>query len=64
VRDVAEKAARRQIRRWGQNLGSVGECPHLSGAHGVGQVLQDGFEFELVLPLITAYIGGQLFNCY
>jgi len=25
----------------------VGECPHLSGARGVGRFLQDGFEFEL-----------------
>jgi hypothetical protein len=30
----------------GLNPESGGECPHLSGARGVGQVLQDSFEFE------------------
>jgi len=30
---------------WGRFPESVGECPHLSGARGVGQILQDGFEF-------------------
>jgi hypothetical protein len=34
----------------------VGESPHLSGARGVGPVLQGGFEFELD----TLYIGGQV----
>jgi hypothetical protein len=32
---------------WGHFPESAGECPHLSGARGVGQILQDGFEFEL-----------------
>jgi hypothetical protein len=36
-RDVAGKAARRRIRRWGKNPESVGERPHLSGARGVGR---------------------------
>jgi hypothetical protein len=46
-RDVADKTTRCRIRRWGLNPESVGESPHLSGARGVGQILQDGFEFEL-----------------
>ena len=47
ARELADKATRRRIRHLGLNPESVGECPHLSGARGVGQVLQDGFEFEL-----------------
>jgi hypothetical protein len=43
-RDLAGKAIRRRIRPpaprswrgWSQNPESVGECPHLSGARGVG----------------------------
>jgi hypothetical protein len=38
-RDLAEKATRCRIRRWGQNPESVGECPHLSDALGVRQFL-------------------------
>jgi hypothetical protein len=30
---------------WGRSPESVGECPHLSGARGVGRVLQDDFGF-------------------
>jgi len=56
---LADKATRRRIRRWGQNPESVGERPHLSGARGVGQVLQDGFEFELGTSITIAYIGGR-----
>ena len=55
-RDLAGKATRRRIRRWGLNPESVGECPHLSGARGAGPVLQGGFEFELD----TLCIGGQV----
>jgi hypothetical protein len=36
-RELADKATKRQIRRWGQNPESVGESPHLSGARGVGR---------------------------
>ena len=43
---------------WGRFLESVGECPHLSGARGVGPVLQDG----LNTPVITAYIRRQRFS--
>ena len=32
----------------------------LSAAAGVGQILQDGFELELILPSFTADIGGQV----
>jgi hypothetical protein len=38
-RDLADKATRRRIRRWGLNPESVGECPHLSGARGVSRAL-------------------------
>ena len=41
---------------WGRDRESVGECPHLSGARGVGPVLQGGLEFEPD----TEYIGGQV----
>ena len=54
---MAEKATRRRIRRWGRDPESVGECPHLSGARGVGQILQDGFEFY-AFAHTTACIGG------
>ena len=37
ARDLADKATRRRIRRWGRIPESVGECPHLSGARGVGR---------------------------
>lgn len=57
ARDLEEKTTRRRIRRWGRIPEGVGECPRLSGVRGVGQVLQDDFEF--VLLLITAYIGGR-----
>jgi hypothetical protein len=43
---LADNAARRRIRLLGLNPESVGECPHLSGARGVGRILQDGFEFD------------------
>jgi len=36
ARDLADKATRRRIRRWGQNPESAGNAPHLSGARGVG----------------------------
>ena len=39
VRDVADKAARRRIRRLGLNPESAGKAPHLSGARGVGPFL-------------------------
>jgi hypothetical protein len=35
-RELADKATRRRIRRWGRDPESVGESPHLSGARGVG----------------------------
>jgi len=35
--DLADKATRRRIRRWSRLPESVGECPHLSGARGVGR---------------------------
>ena len=57
-RELAGKATRRRIRRWELNPESVGESPHLSGARGVGQVLQDGFEFELGQYYLS---GPQLF---
>jgi hypothetical protein len=44
---------------WGRDFESVGDSPHLSGARGVGQVLQDAFEFELDTPLITANIAWR-----
>jgi hypothetical protein len=56
---IKDKAARRRIRRWGQNPESVGECPHLSGARGVGRISQGDFEFELNTAYIGAYIGGR-----
>ena len=34
---------------WGCFLESVGERPHLSGARGVGPVLQGDFEFGFAL---------------
>ena len=37
-RDLAEKATRRRIRRWGRLPESAGKAPHLSGARGVGRV--------------------------
>ncbi len=37
ARDLAEKAARRRIRRWGRSPESVGERPHLSGS-----IMQEG----------------------
>lgn len=36
----------------------------LSAAHGVGQILQDGFEFELETSIFTAYIGGPRYEIY
>ena len=51
-RDVAGKATRRRIRRWGLNPESAAERPHLSGARGVGQVLQDGFELKFDASMI------------
>jgi hypothetical protein len=51
ARDLADKTTRRRIRRWGQNPESVGECPHLSGARGVGRILQGDFDFELDILL-------------
>jgi hypothetical protein len=44
-RDLADKATRRRTCRWCRSPESAGSRPHLSGARGVGQVLQDGFEF-------------------
>jgi hypothetical protein len=45
---VVGKIARRRIRRWGR----VPESPYLSGACDVGQVMKDGFEFELGVSII------------
>ena len=36
---------------------SAGKAPHLSGARGVGQILQDGFEFY-AFAHTTACISG------
>ena len=35
-RALAGKTTRRRIRRWGRFPASAAECPHLSGARGVG----------------------------
>ena len=59
---MAGKAARSRIRRWGQSPESVGERPHLSGARGVGQVLQDAFDFELEFDHIyNGNVVGAIF---
>ena len=38
-RELAEKATRRRIRRWGRFPESAGSAPHLSGARGVSPLL-------------------------
>ena len=59
ARELAGKTTRRRIRRWGHFPESAGNAPHLSGARGVGQVLQDGFDFDLDIAIHhwTAYFG-------
>jgi hypothetical protein len=46
---------------WGRFLESAGKAPHLSGARGVGQVLQDGFELGVPFHCIYRWARANLF---
>jgi hypothetical protein len=61
-RDLADKATRRRIRRWGRDLESAAERPHLSGARGVGLVLQDDFILVFYSSLHESVGGFCLFS--
>lgn len=50
-RDLADKATRRQICRWGQNPESVGNAPHLSGVRGCSSAFVFGQDSLLIIDL-------------
>jgi hypothetical protein len=56
-RELAGKPTRRRIRGWSQRPESAGKAPHLSGARGVGQVLQDGLIFAFIHHCIYWWAG-------
>jgi len=57
-RELADKATRRRIRLLGPLTESAAERPHLSGARGVGRILQDGFELGILFSLHIS-VGGS-----
>jgi hypothetical protein len=52
------------IRLLGLNPESVGECPHLSGARGVGRFWQDACAFDVAINKRTTYIDERLFGLF
>jgi hypothetical protein len=47
---------------WGRLPESAAERPHLSGARDVGQVLQDGFDFNILTVCIGVLVGNLAAN--
>jgi hypothetical protein len=54
------KTHRRRIRHWGRDPESAGNAPHLSGARGVGRVLQDDLGFAFVRHCIYRWVAGRV----